>query len=496
MSTTLDLNAADLDRLRRDLEGLRREIGAGAPSPVRRRGVLAQAGATAELLCKLIARRHGIERPGRQLDLLNLDDLINVLAPTGFLPVAMRVHLRTIQAWRNVATHDKVDGAVLDDAAVHSVEAALFAVIRWFVRDELGEPVETWGFRTYEPGGLEPFEGQPVWLRGLAIVGVIGLAVGAVDLGPLLWDRVEAVAVAAFDLPVCGDGVVEAREACDDGNEVGTDACTANCEPNAVFAGGARPGGGAWEMGSATACDLHEDLCPLETPATPVLLGPFWVMRNEVTVEALRAWAPKAGVSLPNAFALGMDVDPRLPASMLDFDEARAVCRAMGGDLPNEAQWEYVARQNGQDAAYPWGEDDPHCGLAVLGEHTCSHGHASAVCSRPAGNTPSGVCDLAGNVFEWVGWAFVDAGFDPSGELPSYPGRRPTTSGQEKYYWDADALRGEALPVQGLRGGGHWHTLPFFNRSRSRYAIDRKAREANIGFRCVFPTSAFVDRVP
>ena len=81
--------------------------------------------------------------------------------------------------------------------------------------------------------------------------------------------------------------------------------------------------------------------------------------------------------------------------------EARAYCQWLGGDLPNEAQWEYAARSGGKAQQY-LGDAKPSCRLAVTGNHKCSMGKPSPVCDRPLGNSEQGVCDLAGNVWEFV----------------------------------------------------------------------------------------------
>jgi formylglycine-generating enzyme required for sulfatase activity len=66
--------------------------------------------------------------------------------------------------------------------------------------------------------------------------------------------------------------------------------------------------------------------------------------------------------------------------------------------LPTEAQWEYAASAGGT-RTYPWGDQDPTCDLAV---HDTCGGDPQAVCSHPAGHSREGVCDLSGNVPEWI----------------------------------------------------------------------------------------------
>jgi formylglycine-generating enzyme required for sulfatase activity len=90
----------------------------------------------------------------------------------------------------------------------------------------------------------------------------------------------------------------------------------------------------------------------------------------------------------------------------VSWDDAQAFVAYLGGGarLPTEAEWEYAARSGGLDQTYPWGDELATCDRAVMndGGAGCDEGHTWAVCSKPAGNSAQGVCDMAGNVFEWV----------------------------------------------------------------------------------------------
>jgi len=66
--------------------------------------------------------------------------------------------------------------------------------------------------------------------------------------------------------------------------------------------------------------------------------------------------------------------------------------------LLSEAEWEFAARgEDGRD--YPWGAEEPSVDRCNFGRNV---GDTTPVGSYPAGATPEGVRDLAGNVVEWV----------------------------------------------------------------------------------------------
>jgi len=124
--------------------------------------------------------------------------------------------------------------------------------------------------------------------------------------------------------------------------------------------------------------------------------------RTEVTVtqyaacEAAGACQPRAGIPQEPVDRWGAGV----PTQWLTWDQAGAFCAWAGGRRCTEAEWEWAARNGPAGDPYPWGTKPSDCNDAVWTLPACPRAGPEPPCARKAGAW--GLCDLAGNVLEWV----------------------------------------------------------------------------------------------
>jgi sulfatase modifying factor 1 len=121
-------------------------------------------------------------------------------------------------------------------------------------------------------------------------------------------------------------------------------------------------------------------------------------------------------VNIPSLLWTATQVTPRhlgepgagLPVTRVSHEQAAALARELGGRLPRSAEWEWMAA--GPDRrSYPWGEAEWNPSLANL--LPAGHGGPVPVGRFPAGATPEGMLDVAGNVWEWTASAAMGDGY-------------------------------------------------------------------------------------
>jgi formylglycine-generating enzyme required for sulfatase activity len=179
-----------------------------------------------------------------------------------------------------------------------------------------------------------------------------------------------------------------------------------------------------------------------EQPQHQVYVDAFWIGKTEVTnvqyrhfveaggyadrelwTEAGWEWRESEGVAQPGCWDDERWNQPNHPVVCVSWYEAVAYTRWLSREtgqkvrLPTEAEWEKAARGVPFPAAearvWPWGDEPPdgmrlnfcdvNCDIGGKDERANDgYRYTAPVGSYPAGASPYGALDMAGNVFEWT----------------------------------------------------------------------------------------------
>ena len=201
-----------------------------------------------------------------------------------------------------------------------------------------------------------------------------------------------------------------------------------------------------------------------EHPQHTVYLREFWIDQTEVTNEQYERCVAVGACPASEYAGDARFNSADQPVVGVSWDDAQAYCDWAGKRLPTEAEWEKAAR--GTDGRkYPWGDTFDGKKLNYGGTDD-GHEYTSPVGSYPAGASPYGALDMAGNVWEWCqDWYGSDY-------YASSPPRDPQgpDSGQYRVARGGSCYHFEGLERAAPRNGG----VP-----DPRYDL--------IGFRCVSP---------
>lgn len=164
--------------------------------------------------------------------------------------------------------------------------------------------------------------------------------------------------------------------------------------------------GGKFTMGTDDGEEGFEDAKPIHE----VAIKTFEMSKTVVTVEQYAECVIKGKCTKPDIWCDGCnwyETDRQLhPVNCVDWDQANQYAKFKGARLPSESEWEYAATSGGKNQKYPWGNEAPTCDKAVMFDHYegygCGHNGTMPVCSKIYGNTAQGLCDMAGNVWQWV----------------------------------------------------------------------------------------------
>jgi formylglycine-generating enzyme required for sulfatase activity len=268
-------------------------------------------------------------------------------------------------------------------------------------------------------------------------------------------------------------------------------------------------------------------------PAAPqhkVTLFGYWIGKTPITKGQFRAFVEEAGyvtsvekpghegpwiyafeekgfITIPgfnwdNAFSQvtarfpHVQIDDDHPVSCVSWYDAVDFCQWLASKtgvnfkLPTEAEWEYAARGDDQ-RSYPWGNEDPDGTRANYADEDFNavfpdtgqsivhfgvrDGYAatSPVGSYPAGASPFGALDMAGNLTEWV--------HDWIGEYEKKHYTNPIgpKEGKDRVmkagFWAGSAGRFDQTPDELIHG----HNI----RSDARQYDDPDSADDHLGFR-------------
>ena len=206
---------------------------------------------------------------------------------------------------------------------------------------------------------------------------------------------------------------------------------------------------------------------PDERPVHRVQVPSFEISKSEVTVRQYRACVEvgacpeQRGGGDCNWGRAGYEEHP---INCISWHSAQRFAFWQGGRLPTEAEWEYAARDGGQTISYPWGEVAPSCERVVMSAEGmgCGEKESWPVCSKSQGNTSAGLCDMAGNLWEWV--------------KDNYCGYKKTPK---------EGQAATCGSIHRVYRGGSWYDSARFLRVSNRAHGQRADRYDNLGFRVV-----------
>ncbi len=156
------------------------------------------------------------------------------------------------------------------------------------------------------------------------------------------------------------------------------------------------------------------------------------------------------------------------PVVQVSWSDAKAFAKWCGKRLPTEAEWEKAGFWNSKDEvkyAYPWGNvfdiNLTNCFDSHIGD-TSPVGEFS-----PLGDSPYGVSDVAGNVFEWL--------LDDS-TVPFKPFKSAT-----------NPFNSSSFSIKMTRGGSYGGGIDQLNVGYREYGRNKITQDDYVGFRCVLP---------
>jgi formylglycine-generating enzyme required for sulfatase activity len=205
------------------------------------------------------------------------------------------------------------------------------------------------------------------------------------------------------------------------------------------------------------------------------------------------AWVPGASWHRPFGPQSSLKGLAQHPVIHVAYEDVEAYAHWAGKELPTEAEWEFAALGGLHGAKFTWGDEHFPGGKAMANswqgefpwQNLLVDGYEG---TSPVGSFPPngyGLCDMAGNVWEWTGDWYVPRHADEVVKSCCGPPVNPRIASPEKSYDPAQPQF--RIPRKVVKGGSHLcapnYCLRYRPAARQPQMVDTGM--SHIGFRCI-----------
>ena len=202
-----------------------------------------------------------------------------------------------------------------------------------------------------------------------------------------------------------------------------------------------------------------------ESPQRKIWVGEFEIGKYEITNRQYRQCVLAGECKSPRNVYWELDDYNEFPVTHVDWEDANTFCQWSGARLPTESEWEKAARGT-SGSWYPWGNEPPTCSLSniYIAAECDSLQSAQVGKYSPKGDSPFGVADMVGNVWEWQ---------NVTGDTNTFMSSS-----------DAVTIPNYSIESRVLKGGSYLVGEGYLLRTAFRFQDEKFAVADDYGFRC------------